>query len=385
MAGIDQNTLILIGLGVVAFLLLVMIIVFLVRGRQDGEEQSEAALFYQEQIFKIIQANNELEARIKVMGENHALAQEEVKRTMNDRLDKVSVRLGESLEKSSEKTGESLEKLKERLAVIDEAQKNITDLSGQMVGLQEILSNKQARGAFGEIQLNDLVSSILPSSAYEFQATMENGKRADCLINLPKPPGSIVVDAKFPLESYHRLHNAENEADFKKAQSLFKADMLKHVKDIADKYIINGVTAESALMFLPSEAVYAELHNSFSDVVEKSYRAKVWIVSPTTLMATLNTIRAVLKDARMREQASIIQKHVTTLIDDVQRLDDRVANLRKHFGQAEKDIDLISTSSRKITSKVDTIEKIQMEEEDPVDEAIEPQTTAQIKLLVDKK
>ncbi len=385
MAELDQNTLILIGLGGVAFLLLVMIIMSFARGRRESDTQSETTLFYQEQIYKIIHANNELEARIKVMGENHAMAQEEVKRTMNDRLDKVSVRLGESLEKSSEKTGESLEKLKERLAVIDEAQKNITDLSGQMVGLQEILSNKQARGAFGEIQLNDLVSSILPPSAYEFQATMENGKRADCLIKLPNPPGSIVVDAKFPLESYHRLHNAENETEFKKAQSLFKTDMLKHVKDIAEKYIINGVTAESALMFLPSEAVYAELHSSFPDVVEKSYRAKVWIVSPTTLMATLNTVRAVLKDARMREQAGIIQKHVTTLIDDVERLDDRVANLRKHFGQAEKDIDLISTSSRKITSKVDVIEKIQMEEEDPVEDAIEPQTTAQIKLLVDKK
>jgi DNA recombination protein RmuC len=267
--------------------------------------------------------------------------------------------------------------------VIDQAQKNITELSGQMVGLQDILSNKQARGAFGEIQLNDLVSSILPPSAYEFQATMENGKRADCLIKLPNPPGSIVVDAKFPLESYHRLHNAENDAEFKKAQSFFKADILKHVKDISEKYIINGVTAESALMFLPSEAVYAELHSNFLDVVEKSYRVKVWIVSPTTLMATLNTVRAVLKDARMREQAGVIQKHVTTLIDDVERLDERVEKLRTHFDRADKAIDTISTSSRKITSKITTIEKIQMEEEGSVEEAIEPKPTSQSNLLID--
>lgn len=380
---IDQNMMILIGIGGLAILLLFLILMIFLRGKKDSSTQVEAAAVYQDQVFKIMQANATLEGRIAQMTELNSQAQEEIKRTMNDRLDKVSVRVGESIEKSGAKTGESLEKLKERLAVIDEAQKNITDLSGQMVGLQDILSNKQARGAFGEIQLNDLVSSILPPNAYEFQATMENGKRADCLIKLPNPPGSIVVDAKFPLESYHLLHNADTEAEFKKAQSSFKSDMLKHVKDIAEKYIINGVTAESALMFLPSEAVYAELHSSFPDVVEKSYRAKVWIVSPTTLMATLNTVRAVLKDARMREQAGIIQKHVTTLLDDVERLDDRVQNLRKHFDQADKDIGLISTSTRKITSKVDVIEKIQMEDEGPVEEAIEPPAQPQIKLLVD--
>lgn len=380
---LDQTVMILIGMGAIGFLLLSLIILMAFRAKADKSDRSAVTAEYQEQLFKIMQANASLEGRIQQMTELNARAQEEIKRTMNERLDAVGKRVGDSLEQTREKTGESLTALQERLAVIDQAQKNITDLSGQMVGLQDILSNKQARGAFGEIQLNDLVSGILPPSAYEFQASLENGRRADCLIKLPNPPGSIVVDAKFPLESYHRLHNAENEADFKKAQSLFKADIQKHVKDIAERYIIHGVTAESALMFLPSEAVYAELHANYSDVVEKSYRAKVWIVSPTTLMATLNTVRAVLKDARMREQAGIIQKHVTTLIDDVERLGDRVENLRKHFGQAEKDIDQISTSSRKISSKIDTIEKIQMEEEDPVEEAIEPKGTPQIKLLMD--
>ncbi len=380
---LDQTMMILIGMGAIGFLLLSLIILMAVRTKADKSDRSAVAGEYQEQLFKIMQANASLEGRIQQMTELNARAQEEIKRTMNERLDAVGKRVGDSLEQTREKTGQSLTALQERLAVIDQAQKNITDLSGQMVGLQDILSNKQARGAFGEIQLNDLVSGILPPNAYEFQASLENGRRADCLIKLPNPPGSIVVDAKFPLESYHRLHNAENEADFKKAQSLFKADIQKHIKDIAERYIIHGVTAESALMFLPSEAVYAELHANYSDVVEKSYRAKVWIVSPTTLMATLNTVRAVLKDARMREQAGIIQKHVTTLIDDVERLGDRVENLRKHFGQAEKDIDQISTSSRKISSKIDTIEKIQMEEEDSVEEAIEPKGTPQIKLLVD--
>ena len=343
---IDQNMIILIGMGVIAALLLLVIFIVHSRAGQERAERTEAAARNQEQIFNMMQANASLEGRIAAMTTANSTQQEEIKRTLHERLDHVSARLGDSLEKSGENTGKSLTELKERLAVIDQAQKNITDLSGEMIGLKDILSNKQARGAFGEIQLNDLVSSILPPSAYEFQATMENGKRADCLIKLPNPPGSIVVDAKFPLESYHQLHSADNEGDFKKAQSNFKMDILKHVKDISEKYIINGVTAESALMFLPSEAVYAELHSNFSDVVAKSYRAKVWIVSPTTLMATLNTIRAVLKDARMREQAGIIQKHVVTLIDDIERLDKRVGDLKTHFDRAEKDIDLITKIGR---------------------------------------
>lgn len=381
---IDQNVIILMGMGIIVLLLVAVLFIVKNRGSLDKESQSIAADKANEQISFIMQANAALESRIKTMSEAHSLGHEEMKRTMNDRLDKVSARLGDSLEKSSETTGKSLGELKERLAVIDKAQQNITDLSGEMIGLKDILSNKQARGAFGEMQLEDLVSSILPPNAYEFQATMENSKRVDCLIKLPNPPGSIAVDAKFPLESYHRLHNAANDVEFKKAQSNFKADILKHVKDISEKYIINGVTAESALMFLPSEAVYAELHSNFLDVVEKSYRFKVWIVSPTTLMATLNTIRAVLKDARMREQAGIIQKHVMTLFDDVERLDKRVNDLRTHFDRADKDIDLITKSTTKITAKVEKIEKIQMEEEDSAQSAIETaKATASLKLLVD--
>ncbi len=314
------------------------------------------------QMQHMMQITASLDGRMSQMSEQTAKDTAEMNRTLAERLDKVSHRMGESLEKSNKNTTDSLGELKTRLAVIDEAQKNITELSGQMVGLQDILDNKQARGAFGEVQLNDLVSQILPPSAYDFQAQMSNGRRADCLIKLPNPPGSIVVDAKFPLESYHLLRNADDEAQKKLAASKFKADIAKHVKDISEKYIINGETAESALMFLPSEAVYAELHASFSDVVEKSYRAKVWIVSPTTLMATLNTVRAVLKDARMREQAGVIQKEVVTLLQDVDRLDGRVEKLRTHFQLAEKDIGNISTSTRKITSRAERIEGLQLEE-----------------------
>lgn len=323
------------------------------------------------QMQHMMQITASLEGRLSQMSEQSAKETAEMNRTLAERLDKVSQRMGESLEKNNKNTTESLGELKTRLAVIDEAQKNITELSGQMVGLQDILDNKQARGAFGEVQLENLVSQILPPSAYDFQAQMSNGKRADCLIKLPNPPGSIVVDAKFPLESYHLLRNAEDDAQKKAAASKFKADIAKHVKDISEKYIINGETAESALMFLPSEAVYAELHANFSDVVEKSYRAKVWIVSPTTLMATLNTVRAVLKDARMREQAGVIQTEVVTLLQDVERLDDRVDKLRTHFQLAEKDIGNISTSTRKITSRGERIESLQLEESETAEAAIE--------------
>ncbi len=283
---------------------------------------------------------------------------------MDERLADITRRVGQGLNENTEKTSQTLQDLRERLAKIDSAQKNISELSEKVVGLQEVLSNKQARGAFGEVQLNDLVTSILPPSAYQFQATLSNSKRADCLLTLPNPPGAIVIDAKFPLESYHQLRNAKSDNDKIVASRAFGADILKHVKDISEKYIINGETAESALMFLPSEAVYAELHANFSDIVDRSYKSKVWIVSPTTLMATLNTIRAILKDANMREQASVIQKEVMVLFEDIKRLDKRVSNLRGHFNLANKDIDEITTSSNKISSRAIKIEKIQVGEAD---------------------
>ena len=222
-----------------------------------------------------------------------------------------------------------------------------------MVSLQEVLSNKQARGAFGEVQLNDLVVNALPPSAYEFQYTLSSGVRADCMLRLPNPPGSIAIDAKFPLESYRILREmgAGDPTTQAAAQRGFQLAMRKHITDIRDKYIIPGETAESALMFLPSEAIYAELHANFPGVVDESYRARVWIVSPTTMMATLNTVRAVLKDVRMREQAGEIQKAVGLLVEDVKRLDDRVENLKKHFAQTEKDLREIDISTDRITKR----------------------------------
>ena len=313
--------------------------------------------------------NRELAGRISQMAEDGRKSQGELGKLLQDRLDKVTERMGKSLDDSSTKTAKSMGEIHTRLQVIDEAQKNISALSNDIVGLQDILSNKQARGAFGEVQLENLVSAILPPNAYSFQTTLDSGVRVDCLLNLPNPPGPIAVDSKFPLESYHHLVDAKDEQALKLAMAEFRTAMKKHIKDISEKYIIPGVTAESALMFLPSEAVYAELHARFPDVMELSYKARVWIVSPTTLMATLNTVRAVLKDVRMREQAGVIQKEVGMLFEDVVRLDKRVDNLARHFGQAEKDVTDIQTSTGKIAKRVAKIEEVQLEE--PLDTADE--------------
>jgi len=327
---------------------------------------------------------NDLAGRLKQISEISAAQQaaladrlqaqeRQLARTLEERLADLSKRVGDSLEKSTAQAHKTMSEVRERLAVIDAAQKNIAELSGQVVSLQEVLSNRQARGAFGEIQLNDLVTSILPPSAYEFQATLGGGLRVDCLLRLPNPPGSIAIDAKFPLESYRALRAAEDDTARTIAKRAFRTAILKHINDIAGKYIIPGETAESALMFLPSEAVYAELHANFVEVVERSYKARVWIVSPTTLMATLHTVRAVLKDVRMREQAGVIQTQVLAMLKDVTRLDERVARLQRYHDHAGKVLGEIRTSTDKITRKAEKIEEIQIadETEEP-GEAIEP-------------
>ena len=321
-----------------------------------------------------LRSQAELTGRLSQMSEHNSQEQNKIAdaigeqklamlKIMDEKLLAVTKSVGEGFAVSTAKTTETLVDLRERLAKIDVAQQKISTLSEQVVSLQDVLSNKQARGAFGEIQLNDLVVSILPPNAYEFQVVLSNTKRADCMIKMPNPPGSIVVDAKFPLESYHALRNASNDREKLEAERFFKVSLLKHIKDISEKYIIINETAESALMFLPSEAIYAELHANFNDVVEASYRAKVWIVSPTTLMATLNTIRAVLKDVRMREMASVIQKEVGILVEDISRLDTRVENLSKHFKMANDDVDNIKISSSKIGRRVQKIEDIELGKE----------------------
>jgi DNA recombination protein RmuC len=343
------------------------LVVFVLLKRSSSSEGGQMATL----MTQLQEQNSQLAGRLSQMAEDGRKSQAELAKTLADRLDVTNQKMGQSLEASSAKTAKSMGEIQTRLSVIDEAQKNITALSTDIVGLQDILSNKQARGAFGEVQLNDLVSNILPPNAYSFQETLSNGKRADCLLKMPNPPGSIVVDAKFPLESYHNLMNAKDDVSKVAAERQFRDDMVKHVKDIAEKYIIPGETAESALMFLPSEAVYAELHANFPAVVEKSFAAKVWIVSPTTLMATLNTVRAILKDVKMREQASVIQTEVGHLVKDTYRLDERVQNLSKHFRLAEKDIGEIQTSAGKIIKRSDKITSLELEDDPAGDKIVQ--------------
>lgn len=296
-----------------------------------------------------------------------------VQQHMNDRLadnamksaralSELQERMNETLHGTSKQTATSLTQLQERLATIDKAQDNITKLSSDVLTLQDILSNKQTRGAFGEIQLNDIVSKALPKDSFTLQATLSNGKRADCLIHLPNPPGPIVIDSKFPLEAYEALRNAQSDYEANEAAKLMRAAVKKHINDIATKYLIEGETADGALMFLPSEAVYAELHANFPELVREGFEKRVWIVSPTTCMATLNTMRAILKDARMREQAGAIRRELGLLHKDVDRLGERVGNLDRHFGQAAKDIAEIKISADKAGRRAQRLDNFDFEE-----------------------
>ena len=304
--------------------------------------------------------------------ESQAAAQANLLQHLEKRLAQVNQNMAENLQGSARRTAHSLGELQERLKTIDKAQENITRLSGDVLSLQDILSNKQTRGAFGEIQLNDIVSKALPADSYSLQKTLSNGRRADCLIHLPNPPGPIVIDSKFPLEAYEALRNADNQGQLNEAARMLRGAVKKHIKDISERYILEGETADGALMFLPSEAVYAELHANFPELVREGFAARVWIVSPTTCMATLNTMRAILKDARMREQAGAIRRELGLLYSDVERLGTRVENLDRHFGQAAKDIADIKISADKAGRRARRLDNFDFEELAPEDKKVVP-------------
>ncbi|MEQ9258298.1 MAG: DNA recombination protein RmuC [Roseovarius sp.] len=296
------------------------------------------------------------------VSEAQAQAQANMLHLMEKRLAHVQEQMNQNLHGSARRTAQSLGELQQRLTAIDKAQENITKLSGDVLSLQDILSNKQTRGAFGEIQLHDIVSKALPSDSFTFQHTLSNGRRADCLIHLPNPPGPICIDSKFPLEAYEALRRAANDREVNEAAKLLRNAVRKHIRDIAERYILEGETADGALMFLPSEAVYAELHANFAELVRDGFSARVWIVSPTTCMATLNTMRAILKDARMREQAGAIRRELGLLFADVERLGSRVENLDRHFSQAAKDISEIKISADKAGRRARRLDNFDFEE-----------------------
>ena len=336
--------------------------------RQDNDRLS----ILSDAMNRLVDSQASMTGRLAQMSESQIAAQSSaaerlqaqernVTKMLDERLTEVTRRVGENLMKAGEKTTETLGQLQERLAVIDSAQKNIAELSQDVVSLQDLLSNKQARGAIGQVQMEDLVRNMLPPGAFEFQFTLSNGKRADCVIKLPNPPGLIAVDSKYPHEAYARMISASDDRERAAAQQSFRTDVLKHIKDIAEKYIIPGETSDSAIMFVPAESVFAELHENFSDIVEAGFARRVYVVSPTTLMATLNTVRAILKDARMREQAHLIQSEIGELTKDVVRLDKRVGELARHFGQAQTDVKEIQTSTEKIMKRGARIENIPLD------------------------
>ena len=283
---------------------------------------------------------------------------EEIRSHLNGVSQQVSQRLNEGFEKTSS----TFTDIVKRLTIIDEAQKKIAELSTHVVSLQDVLVDKRARGAFGEVQLATLIANMLPSNHYSLQHTLSNQKRADCILFLPDPTGNIVIDAKFPLETYQKLMNTERTSvERKSLQQQLRQDLQKHIKDIAEKYIIPNETADSALMFIPAEAIFAEVHANYPEVIALSQRLKVWLVSPSTLMAVLTTARAVLKDDATKRQVHIIQKHLQALAGDFQRFDKRMDKLTKHIDQAQQDASEVNLSAKKITTRFNKIESVELE------------------------
>jgi DNA recombination protein RmuC len=277
-------------------------------------------------------------------------------------LHSLTQQVNHKLTEGFEKTSSTFIDVVKRLTIIDEAQKKITELSNHVVSLQDVLVDKRARGAFGEVQLSTLISNMIPSAHYQMQYTLSNQKRADCILFLPEPTGNIVIDAKFPLENYQRLINTDAvSVERKSLQQQFRQDIQKHIKDIAEKYIIPNETTDGAMMFIPAESIFAEIHANYPDLISLSQRLKVWLVSPSTLMAVLTTAKAVLKDDATRKQVHIIQKHLHALADDFQRFEKRMDKLTKHIDLAHQDVNEVNTSAKKITSRFQKIESVEMD------------------------
>jgi DNA recombination protein RmuC len=307
----------------------------------------------------------ELKGRLQSFAEISVARQGDIARAVNERLDRMTHRVGTDLNETSRKTHESIAKLNERLAVIDTAQKNLTDLSTNMVSLQEILANKQARGAFGQMRMETIVQDGLPKGAYTFQATLSNGKRPDCLLHMPNTPAGVVIDAKFPLEGFEAFRVARRDEEKKEAAKRVRIDVGRHVDAMAERYFIVGETQDTAILFVPSESIYADLAEHFSDLVQKAHRARIVICAPNMLMLAVQTMQAILKDVQMREQAHLIQGEVAKLMDDMGRFRERVLDLQRHFGQANQDIEKILTSSEKIAQRGLKIENLDFEESAP--------------------
>ena len=367
-----------------AAVLLIVLVLLVMAVRRAGEASRQIAPVFgalqamQSRVETLADGQSALSGGLTQVSEASAASQANMLKLMEARLAEVSKGMSENLAQSATRTARSLGELQQRLETIDKAQANITKLSGDVLSLQDILSNKQRRGMFGEIQLHDLVSKALPADSFTWQATLSNNRRADCLIHLPNPPGPIVIDAKFPLEAYEVLAAAEEGEARKRALLALKQAVRVHIRAISERYILDGETADGALMFLPSEAIYAELHARLPEVVREGFDARVWIVSPTTCMATLNTMRAILKDARMREQAGAIRKALKQLHRDVEIIGERAAKLETHFNQARADIEGLGVASERAGKRAARLDNFDFEE-------LAPEPPSEIVRLTDAK
>ena len=344
----------------VIFFVFCLILLFFIFRKSNNKSNSDLS----HDLEKLKDGQLKLAGIIENLVNNQNLGNANILSNMEGRLSEVQKQIFDSLSGSASNTAKSLGALQERLIAIDKAQANLEKLSGNVLGLQDILSNKQTRGVFGEIQLKDIVSKALPPNSYSFQVLLKNGRRVDCMIYLPYPPGPIAIDSKFPLDAYENLGKFENEIEKNKAIQIFKKSIRFHINSISEKYIVEGETADGAIMFLPSEAIYAELHANFSDIIHEGFSKRVWIVSPTTCMATLNTIRGILKDATLKENSSKIRENLNLLFKDVSRLGNRIDNLDKHFNLASKDLEEVKVSAQKVTNRADKFEALDFGEID---------------------
>ncbi|WP_092663708.1 DNA recombination protein RmuC [Rhizobium sp. NFR12] len=343
---------------VFGMLLMLFLMLFLMRLSGGSGRQAEDA---EARMGELMRMQGEMQGRLSAMGETLAARQVELSQVVGQRLDGMTHRIGATITEQTRSTHDNLRQLQERLAVIDAAQNNIQSLSKDVVGLQAILSNKQTRGAFGQGRMEAIVSDGLPMGAFEFQKTLSNGSRPDCVIRMPNSLPPLVIDAKFPLEAWNAFREAAAPEARRAASQQFRRDMEVHIRDVSEKYLIAGETQDTAFLFVPSESIFAEIHEHFEGVIQKAQRARIVIVSPSLLMLSIQVIQAVLKDQRMREQAHLIQGEVALLMEDLGRLDERTRKLQSHFFAAQKDVEQIVTSTEKLGRRGARIEALELE------------------------
>jgi DNA recombination protein RmuC len=362
--------------GFAGLTLVLLVLALLSSWRGSRRREMEAAIAAErsrEMDDKVAEMNRqqaELNGRLQTMAEILSTRQGDLARIMADRMDGLRQQVGAGLEQNVRQTNESLGKLQERLAVIDSAQKNLTELTGEVVTLKDVLSNKQARGAYGQGRMEAIIRDGLPAAFFSFQPTLSTGKRPDCLVTLPGDGRGLVIDAKFPLESFTMLREARGDEAKKQASARVRGDVGQHVKDIAERYFLPGETQDMALLFVPSEAIYADLHEHFDDVIQKAHRARVMIVSPSLLALAIQLMQSLVRDARMREEAQVIQSEVGKLLDDVRRLGERVDKLDNHFRQAQDDVAQIKTSAGKVTGRAEKIGALEFDDARPNEPAL---------------